>query len=175
MNKPIVIHLSQSCLHFTHLWLYSAYTELSRWLWWLSQCPAASPRPHPLLVICVVAESRRSGHWSGWKITQGKKKWFSVLALRAIQTTTLEKWKKYYNSSIWARESFQAASTECLCFLISIFLNSTEKPLPRLHCLSWILVVFSSLPTLLFPSCLPHRCSPLGLSSSSSSHFKLST
>lgn len=74
MNKPIVIHLSQSCLHFAHLWLCSAYTELSRWLWWLSQCPAASPRPHPLLVICVVAESRRSGHWSGWKITQGKKK-----------------------------------------------------------------------------------------------------
>jgi len=73
MNNLIVIHLHQSGLHFAHLCLYKAYTELFRWLWWLRQSPASSPKLHPPLVIYVVTQRSRPGHWPGWKVTRRKK------------------------------------------------------------------------------------------------------
>lgn len=102
----------------------------------------------------------------------GEKKLFSVLVQMTIQTTALEKWKKYQKSSIRARDCFQAASIICLSFLLSIFLDSTLKSLSRLHHLAWIRVVFSSSPTLLILSCLRRKSSPLGWSPSPYSLFK---
>lgn len=173
MNKPIVIHLSQSDLHFTHFWLYNAYTELFRWLWWLS---ALLLLLDPVLCWSFVWPQSEADQDTDLaeKMTWGGKL-LSLLAQMSLQTTALKKWRKYHNSSIRARDCFQAASIIRLCFLIPIFLDLTLKSPPRLRCLSWVCVAFSSPPSLLFLSCLTNKHSPLGLSSSPYSFFRQCT
>lgn len=160
MNNLVVIHLSQSGLRFTHLWLYKAYTELFRWLWWVRQSPPPSPKPHAPLAICVVTLWSRPGYWPGWKMSRGKKHHSLFLLKWPYKQLCWENWRNTIRAASW----LEAACRQPLLYVFPfchLFFWIQLKSLSRLHHPAWIPVIFSSSPTPLFLSCLPTKSSPL--------------